>query len=127
MKLKIQGTNIEINKALREFVEEKLGSLRKFHEDLRTRDKLEGDGMEERVDMEVELEKTRPDQRKGKIFRAEAQFLLSGKLFRSEAIESDIKSAVVEVKDELQRQIKEFKGKKRAKLEKGGRRAKKQM
>ncbi len=127
MRINIQGTNINVTSSLRKWVVKKLGSLSRLHKDMRKKDELSGGGVDERVGMEVELEKTRPDQRKGKIFRAEAQFGLGGKIFRAEALKRNIRSAVVEVRHQLQRQLKEFKGKRKTEFEKGARRAKKQM
>lgn len=127
MRINIQGTNINITSSLKEWTEKKLGSLSRLHKDMRKKDELSGGVVDERVEMEVELEKTRPDQRKGKIFRAEAQFGLGGKIFRAEAVKRNIRSAVVEVRHQLERQLKQFKGKRKAEFEKGARRAKKQM
>ena len=128
MKFSIQGTNIKLSKPLRVWVRKKLGKLSRLHKDMRKKDDLPGSGgEEERVEMEVELEKTRPDQRKGRIFRAEAQFSLGGRLFRAEARRENIRKAVVDVREQLKRQLKEFKGKQRTRFEKGARKAKKEM
>ncbi len=127
MRINIQGTNLNITSSLRKWVDKKLGSLSRLHKDMSKKDEVSEGVVDERVDMEVELEKTRPDQRKGKIFRAEAQFGLGGKIFRAEAVKKNIRSAVVEVRNQLQRQVKQFKGKRKTEFEKGARRAKKQM
>lgn len=127
MKFIIQGTNLKINRALREWVRKKLEPLKRIHEDLAKKDDLPTDGKEERVDMRVELEKTRPDQRTGRIFRAEAQFKLGGAMFRAESVKKDIRQAVVEVKEDLQRQLRKFKGRQEARFKKGARRAKRKL
>lgn len=113
MRFSIQGTNIEINKALRVWVERKLGSLERLHPDL-----------ESKQVVEVELEKTTTDQRKGRIFRAEAQFMLGGKLFRGESYKEDIREAVIEVNSQLEKRLKRFKGKQERAQRNGARQAK---
>lgn len=105
---------------------ERLSSLEKLHPDLSKKDRLPGDRKEERVDMRVELEKTKPSQRKGLVFRAEAQFNLGKAVFRAESRKDDIREAVVEVKDDLQVQIKKFKGRARAAMERGARKMKRE-
>lgn len=127
VKIIVQGTKLEINEALREWVDKKIGALAKFHPDLEREDEIPAKGRRKKVDVRVELEKTRPGQRKGRIFRAEAQFNLGSKLFRAESLKGDLRQAVVEVGEDLERQLKKYKGKQRDKLERGARKAKREL
>ncbi|NQU84099.1 MAG: HPF/RaiA family ribosome-associated protein, partial [Parcubacteria group bacterium] len=64
---------------------------------------------------------------KGDVFRAEADIRLAGKVLRVEATESDLKMAIVRVKDELQRQLNKYKDGARARERRGARIAKKMI
>ena len=60
----------------------------------------------------VEIEKETKHHRKGDIFRAEARVHLPGKTLVAISERDDLKLAIVEVKDELQQEIKKYKLKK---------------
>ncbi|MEA3453174.1 MAG: ribosome-associated translation inhibitor RaiA [Patescibacteria group bacterium] len=109
MKINIKATNIELNDSLRFFVQEKIGELEKFlgvfgPEDLNT-------GEKEKIQFWVEIGKTTKHHLKGDVFRAEVQLYLPKKSLRAEATNIDLRTAIVEVKDELQREIKRHKEK----------------
>ena len=100
MKIKIKATNITIDEALKEFTLEKVSSLERFLNN------------SEHLLAEVELSKTTEHHQKGDIFRAEVQIQVPGKLLRAESTRTDLKIAIVEVKDQLQVQIKKYQEKK---------------
>ena len=119
MKIVIQAKNIKLNQALEDYINEKLNSLEKFVKVLynekyydhffgrhppTTRGKP-------RVEVWVEIGKITLHHRKGKIFRVEVQMRFPGKSIRSEAVSDDLKKAITETKDELQKQIKKYKEK----------------
>ncbi len=64
-----------------------------------------------RVEVWVEIGRTTRHHQKGDIFRAEAQMRFPGKSIRAESERDDLKLAITEVKDELQRELKKYKGK----------------
>jgi len=108
MRIIIKTTKIELTKSLQDFIEEKVGSLEKFLEDiLKKEDKL--DGYQERARAFVEVGKSSLCHRKGNVFYAECQITLPGKSIRAIAKREDLRLAICEVKDELQRQLKEYK------------------
>jgi len=114
MRIIIKATNIELTRSLRDFIEEKIGELEKFLEDiLKKIDVL--DGRKPRAEAFVEIGKPSRHHRKGDVFYAECQIPLPGKGVRSEAEGEDLMMAIVEVKDELQRLLKKYKGKIREK------------
>jgi len=112
MRIIIKAKNLKLSHDLREWIGGKFSSLRKLHPNFRKRDRLPGKVEDERIDMRVEVEKIKRNQRKGKIFRAEAQFQLPGKvLLRAEAVGGNLRAAVEKAKDRLARRIKKHRGK----------------
>lgn len=97
MQINIKTKNITLTDAIKEYVEEKIGPLEKF---------LQG---VEPIIVEVEVGKTSQHHNKGDVFRAEVQIEVPGKLLRAESVKDDLRKAIVEVKDNLQVQIKKYK------------------
>ena len=134
MKINITSQNIELNEALKDYIYEKFGSLDKFEENLLQENyygKLKrflGKG-KPKVEMWAEIEKITGEgpPSKGEIFRAEAQMRFPGESIRAEATNEDVRQAINEVKDELQVQIKKYKGKRRTMYKKGARKMKKML
>lgn len=126
MKIIIKATNIKLTESLKSFVEEKIGELDKFLEDiLRKVDVF--NGREPRAEAYVEIGKPSRHHRKGDVFYAECQIPLPGKGVRSEAEREDLKLAICEVKDELQRLLKKYKKAQVQKAERIQRRIKKDL
>lgn len=127
MKVTILTKNIKLTPALKYFTESKINDLEKFL-DILDRDHFDeyyGKG-KPRTEAWVEISKTTRHHKKGPFFRAECQLRLPGKSLRAEAEREKLKLAIVEVKDELQRQLKQYKEKIAAKQKKGLRNFKKE-
>jgi ribosomal subunit interface protein len=109
MKINIRSKDIELNDALRIFIEEKIGSLKRFIV------KIDDSSEKGRAVIEVnfEVERTTKHHNKGDVYRAEANFILDGKYLRADATSTNLKKAIAIVKDELQRLIKRDKTKKK--------------
>lgn len=114
MKIIIKGTKIKLNDALYDYIEEKIGGLRKFLHG------VDPDLAEARV----EVGKSTRHHQKGEFFRAEVNLSLPGRLLRAEAAKKDIFMAITTVKDELQQQIKNYKSEPMTKYKKGARQLK---
>lgn len=130
MKIVIRTKNINLTEALRNFVQKEIESLEKFAEILQAESKyfngFLGKG-KPRVEAWLELTRETQHHRKGDIFRAECQMRLPGRSIRAEALSEDLKTAIIEVKDKLQRALKEYKEKKIAKTKRGTRAFKKDL
>lgn len=102
MQLSVRTKNIELNPELRSYVEEKIGV---------TLDKLL---VHKKPPLEagVELIRLTYHHQKGLIYRAEAQVFFHGHKIIAEANGETIKEAIDAVKDELEREIKSYQGKK---------------
>jgi len=106
MEIIIKSKNLELTTDLQKFIEEKIGGLKKFINILKE-DKTEvGRTLSE---IFVEVEKENKHHRKGDIFKAEARVHLPGKTLIAISQRDDLKQAIVEVKDELQQEIKKYK------------------
>lgn len=113
MKIVIKTTNIKLNRALENFIERKINDLEKFSKIFLPKKYFDGYYRKgkPRAEAWVEIGKTTLHHRTGPFFRAECQMRLPGKSLRSEALAKDLRQAIVEVKDELQRQLKQYKNK----------------
>ena len=106
MNIIIKTKNIEMTPALREFVEEKIGSLEKYFDLLQEAD---DPGLVSATDAIVEVGKTTLHHRKGDICRAEVLLTFDRNKLRAAKSADDLEKAIVEVRDDLQRQITDIK------------------
>lgn len=101
MQIDIKTKNITLDNPLREFVNEKIGGLEKF---------LQTAGQ---VFAVVEIGKSTKHHQKGPFFYAECNIHIgqSNQVLRATCEHENLRNAIVDVKDELQQQIKKFKEK----------------
>ncbi|GEM_PF-1078618 len=110
MNIIIKTKNFELSPELREFAEDKILSLEKYFDFFQE----DGDnlpGMKSKIDAAVELGKTTAGQRKGNIFRAEVLITFHRNKLRTAESADDLEKAIVAARDNLQRQITDFKEK----------------
>lgn len=104
MQISLKGTNIQILESTAEYLDNKL---------VKTVEKFIGrDG--EAISLKIEVERTTKHHRKGKIFRAEANLSLGKKTLYSEAFGETLNEAIDLLEEELESEIKHFKGKARS-------------
>ena len=115
MKINIKDINLKLSPSDKDYVEQKIGSLEKFIQDIRVKP----------LNIWVEIKKTTSHHKKGDIFKVEAQFRFPKKTARAESTRHDLRLAVDEVKDELQRKFKQYTRKREAKYKRGARAIKK--
>lgn len=112
LKINIKTTNFQLTDSIREYIEKKFGELEKFvnvHSD--------DEGRRSTVEAFVEVGRTTQHHKKGNVYRAEIQIRLPGAQgIRVESEQWDVHHAIDEAKDEMQRQLKRYKGKQRSKL-----------
>ena len=100
MKIPIKGTNIELSDSVYQYINDKIGSLDKFVKNVSP------------VECWVEVERTTKHHRSGDIFRAEVQIKLPGSQgVRAESTQWDLHQAIDEAKNDMQQQLKKYKGK----------------
>ncbi len=100
MKIIIKTTQIELTPALKEYTEEKIGSLGKFLKKFDTK---------EEVEIFVEIGKTTKHHKSGEIFYAEATMELPKKVLRVENSNADLRAAIDSIKDVLKQGIQKYK------------------
>ncbi len=105
MKIIVQAMNFKLDAALSSFIDDKIGDL----------EKALGSADDESTEARVEIGKPSGHHKKGDVFYAEVNLKVPGKLLRATSENWDVRLAITEVKDELQRQIRRYKEKVRAK------------
>lgn len=95
----ILATYMEMTDAIRDYVEKKIGGLEKFCEHYSP------------CDVRVEVGKTSEHHQKGRIWRAEFTMIIPGTSLRAESVEEDLYAAIDAAKDDLKRQLVEYKEK----------------
>jgi ribosomal subunit interface protein len=98
----IQGTNLELTDDVRDLVDEKLGVLSHLLED------IDPETVEARVEVGVPQEHV---VSRG-IHRAEINLRLPGELLRAEAQARTLPAALTDARNELRKQIEEYRGRK---------------
>ena len=98
MNITISTKNISLDEPIKIFIEDKIGGL----------DHLIGNSTGQ---AKVEIGMPSKHHRSGRVFRAEVNLRMGGVLLRASCEHEDLRNAIVDVKDELQAQIKKFKEK----------------
>ena len=128
MKIILQTKNLKLNRALLQYIREKINSLEKFAK-IFSKDyynQFFGKG-KPRAEAWIEIGKTTLHHKKGPVFLAECQMRLPGKSVRATAEGNDLKMAITEIKDELQRELKQYKEKLTAQTKRRQRELKKEL
>ncbi len=100
MKITIRTKEVDLTSPLNQYINQKIGSLSRF---VKSFDK---EGVAE---IWLEISRTTKHHRQGKVFRAEANLRLPGKILRAESENWDIRIAIDQIKDKMQREIKKYK------------------
>ncbi|MGM0439281.1 MAG: HPF/RaiA family ribosome-associated protein [Patescibacteria group bacterium] len=127
MEIRIRTKNMELTNHLEKYIQGKITKVEKFLPKFIAKEEKDKEKVEDpkaRINMEIEIEKITKGQNKGDVHRVEAQMFLPGTSLRAENTSTSPKEAVAEVKEELQRQVKEYKDKQATLQRKGERKAK---
>ncbi len=108
MKIIIKSKIIELTPAIEAFINEKIGSLGKFVKSCQKPDKTEIG--KPNCELFMEIEKETKHHKKGPFFVAKTKLPLPGRTIVAVAENEDLRSAIVEVKDEMQQELKKYKG-----------------
>lgn len=114
MKIITKTKNLKLNRALNQHIEEKINSLERFFKKFSNKKNYYGNFFgrgKPKVEAWVEIGRTTLHHQKGKIFWAKCQMRLPGKSIRATVKSEDLRIAITELKDELQRQLKQYKNK----------------
>jgi ribosomal subunit interface protein len=119
MNINIKATNIELDEPLKIWVNEKFIELKKLLDPFKN-----DDGKRALTQLFVEIGRTSKHHNKGDVYRAEAQIQLPKKLLRAESTNADLRTAIIETRDELSGQIIVYRGKRVTRARKWARFAK---
>ncbi|MCH8049378.1 ribosome-associated translation inhibitor RaiA [Patescibacteria group bacterium] len=97
--VEIKGTNIDISDYIEDYVENKLKAVAKLTEKF------------EPCDIRIDVGKTTKHQSKGRIFHAEFNLTIPGKMLRAEATGYDLYDAIDIAANELRRRVVDFRDK----------------
>jgi len=113
MKIVIKTKNVKLTPALEKWIEEKINSLEKFSKVFQEDAYYNGffGKGKPRVEAWIEIGRDTQRHKKGPFFFAECQMRFPKKSLRSEASSDNLRQAITEVKDGLQRQLKQYKEK----------------
>lgn len=106
--IKVTTINVMRDNAVTDYAKKKMESLDKFI-----------NPNDEGVSMDIRISKITDHHRAGKIYKAEASVMTSGKKFGAEAEADDLFAAVDKLKDIISRKMSSYKGKKRGLFKKG--------
>lgn len=101
MKIILHGKNIGLTPTIKNYVDEKIGSLAK----------LFPNSNDDLIEARVEVGKPSLHHHEGMVFYAEANLKIGGKLIRAVHEDRDLYAAIDKVRDEVEVQIKKFKEK----------------
>jgi putative sigma-54 modulation protein len=100
MQIDIKGTNMDLTDAIKDYVNEKVGSLEKF--------------FDQAIIARVDVGRTTNHHQKGDVFRAEINLdVPQVHVLRAESVRDDLYTAINEAKLDLERQVKKYKEKMR--------------
>ncbi len=100
MTIQISSKTIDLTPALRDYAEEKMGSLEKYIQ------RFDDEGVAE---ITLTLARTTMHHRKGDVFEAIADLRLPKKILRATEETTDIRAAIDAVKDKLHVEIEKYK------------------
>ncbi len=113
MKINIKATNTELRSEVREYLEKRLEAVGKII-----------DKNDPSLMIDAELARTTSHHQAGDIFMAEFNLHIGGEMFRAVSSREDFFMAIDEAKDELMRELRSYKGKRRSLLRRSGQRIK---
>lgn len=106
MKIIIKTKNLDLTADLQSFIDEKIGSLKKFIDVLKEETPA---GEKTLAEVFVELEKETEHHKKGKIFSCKLEVRLPGKLLVVKNLSDDPNEAIVNAKKEMKEEIEKYK------------------
>jgi len=107
MQITVKRTNIEISSSLEKFAEEEIASLEKFISPKLIARSLQGKKALLRASLEIA--KSPRYHSKDSMYYAELQINLPGKILRTESCNWNLKLAILDVRNKMQRKLKAYK------------------
>lgn len=102
MQIQIQGTQLDLTPAIKQYIEDKIGGLAKFV----SRYEEQGE-----ILARVEIARTTQHHMKGEVYYAEVTMHVPGKTMRAEHTDHDIRVSIDRVKAQLKNDLVKYKEK----------------
>ena len=99
MRIIIKSTQIDLTPSIKEYIEQKIGSLDRL---------LAPFEKEGQIEVKVEIGRTTHHHHKGDVFRAETNMRLPGKMIRAEKIAMDARTAVDRMRNTLRLELAKY-------------------
>lgn len=110
MKIINSAKNLELTDAIENFIDEKIGSIKKFIDVLKEDvPQAKGHTGKTLAEVFVEVEKETSHHNKGQIFSCKLEVRLPGKSLVAKSQSDDLYKAIVEAKKELKMEIEKYK------------------
>jgi ribosomal subunit interface protein len=122
MRIIIKETKIKLTPEIKEFIETQINSLEKFTKGFLKENQSRLKKTKPKIEARVEIK----EKERG-FYYVECNLNLLGKVLRAESLQKNLKFAIYEVKDELQREIGKYKEKFVAKFKRGARKLKREL
>lgn len=106
----LKGTNLDLTDAIKAYVDERLKAIEKIVQDF-----------EPTVEVTINVEKTTNHHNKGEVFKADMVVQVPGERFHASETAEDLYEAIDRVKDQMRRQLKDYKEKLSDKQRRGAR------
>jgi putative sigma-54 modulation protein len=119
MKINLQGKNIELTEAIKDYVSKRVTNLEKLLSNLESK---KGEAM-----VSFEVTKTTNHHKAGEIFHASCMISIDGKKFYGESDHEDLYSAIDEVKETLFNDIQKNKDRRQTLFKRGAMSVKKML
>ena len=127
MKINVLTKNLKLTPAIKDLIEERIGSLEKFINILYNEKPVALKKLRAKVEAWVEVGKETLHHKKGPFFRAECQMKLLGRDLRAESLSPKLEIAINEMRDILKRKLKEERKKMMAKAKRRSRKIKRKI
>ena len=116
MKISVSAARVELTPDLREYAEKKISAVGKVI-----------DLSDDKTSAHVMLARTTSHHKSGDLFRADVRLDIGGTELFATAEESDVRAALDRLKDELLREAKTWKGRRKSLIRRGGQTIKKMI
>lgn len=129
MRFSFKATKIELSPEIRNLIEKESKNLELFvkrilKEDIKSSLIKKG---KEKIELFLEVAKETRHHKKGPFFYTEFQLKFLNKIFRTESLKENLKSALFEARENLKRQLIEYKNKLIAKFKRKARKTKREI
>jgi len=108
VEITIKYTNIEPSPAIEDYAKKKINSLGKYTKWIEAQKKTP----EEVIFAQLEVGKTTRHHQEGKVWYAECQFEVPGKIFRATSTHYRLEAAIDEIREKMEILLREYKEKK---------------